>query len=672
MASPRKFSEKIALHNQKQAKETAEFDQVMRDVLGAKRGVFQKQQILINQALGGYRVGSLPNVNQGAGVRLEDAKQGNDLLNERTYIDRSRQLISSGSRPVGYEKQLNDLMFTSGGQVHLSIPPDTNWRRTNSDSALHHSAIYFPDNSPGISIPMTSKYDTSDEMDSMQMASNYLDPKKAEENVFPQLSQSLPKSSEMPAVDIYPLENEDSMMHIALPSNTGSLPDLTNLQCLSPLAAPNDMEDRRISSSSSLQNSTQAFIGNCPFPFFPQQQLTQVIGLVPSSINVEPGREQGSSQHSNCGPSPSPSSRHHHHYGQNILGMVGSSSRSHSHQHGFHTLKQQLRYNQPTRHDLMQMTMEGLTKGTRGLSLSNYSQKPELDVYSQKDPYLMSHQTSGNQIGMLCQNSVGLQNSRIPADHSCSAPASPIAHSFPTVEYSELGYNLSLSKNPFTDSDYHFQQHHQQTRSPQQQLEQIDMFNKTSDQGKHLPMFADSTSPGFGTNQISHATSVAGYVDTPVESGDNSAEDMEGTTFPFPDFFTQDLICNPNSLDMALEFYDMDSSCPGSELQSPSFLSTSNAVSSNFNTTHTPTSIPDIVLTAPRGEESLMKQDFVNDPSSALAMSGCFDNDFLPAEEALRAGLDPIDFDGLQILTDPDISVITDPAMEETFRLDFS
>lgn len=32
MANPRKFSEKIALHNQKQAEETAEFEKIMREV----------------------------------------------------------------------------------------------------------------------------------------------------------------------------------------------------------------------------------------------------------------------------------------------------------------------------------------------------------------------------------------------------------------------------------------------------------------------------------------------------------------------------------------------------------------------------------------------------------------------------------------------------------------
>lgn len=35
MANPRKFSEKIAMHNQKQAEETAAFDRIMREVSDA-------------------------------------------------------------------------------------------------------------------------------------------------------------------------------------------------------------------------------------------------------------------------------------------------------------------------------------------------------------------------------------------------------------------------------------------------------------------------------------------------------------------------------------------------------------------------------------------------------------------------------------------------------------
>lgn len=49
------------------------------------------------------------------------------------------------------------------------------------------------------------------------------------------------------------------------------------------------------------------------------------------------------------------------------------------------------------------------------------------------------------------------------------------------------------------------------------------------------------------------------------------------------------------------------------------------------------------------------------------AMAGSFDSDIL-SDECLRQGLDPIDLDGLQMLTDQEI--ITDPATEDHFRLD--
>lgn len=51
------------------------------------------------------------------------------------------------------------------------------------------------------------------------------------------------------------------------------------------------------------------------------------------------------------------------------------------------------------------------------------------------------------------------------------------------------------------------------------------------------------------------------------------------------------------------------------------------------------------------------------------AMAGSFDTDLFPSDDCLREGLGPIDFDGLQMLTDPS-EIITDPNAEEHFRLD--
>lgn len=100
----------------------------------------------------------------------------------------------------------------------------------------------------------------------------------------------------------------------------------------------------------------------------------------------------------------------------------------------------------------------------------------------------------------------------------------------------------------------------------------------------------------------------------------------------------------------------------------------------NPQTPQTPTSIPDIILTGPGADDAALLKSALqqhrqqhglkNDQSSPL---GSFDSsDLFSTEEALRAGLDPIDIDGLQILTDPDMAVISDPAAEEAFRLDRS
>lgn len=51
MANPRKFSEKIALHTQKQAEETAAFERIMREVSDATSKVSDVPYIIQNISL---------------------------------------------------------------------------------------------------------------------------------------------------------------------------------------------------------------------------------------------------------------------------------------------------------------------------------------------------------------------------------------------------------------------------------------------------------------------------------------------------------------------------------------------------------------------------------------------------------------------------------------------
>ncbi|XP_013395514.1 CREB-regulated transcription coactivator 1-like [Lingula anatina] len=153
MANPRKFSEKIALHNQKQAEETAAFEAIMREVTGATRGVgiVQKQHHLhiSHPNLGAYRGGSLPNVNQLAGGNSIDLQSALHSLDEmkhgrQTIVDRLHN--RSRSRELAMHRRTFPRVDHSPyGNAYLTPPQmGEGWRRTNSDSALHQSAMAPP------------------------------------------------------------------------------------------------------------------------------------------------------------------------------------------------------------------------------------------------------------------------------------------------------------------------------------------------------------------------------------------------------------------------------------------------------------------------------------------------------------------------------------------------
>lgn len=122
---------------------------------------------------------------------------------------------------------------------------------------------------------------------------------------------------------------------------------------------------------------------------------------------------------------------------------------------------------------------------------------------------------------------------------------------------------------------------------------------------------------------------------------------------------------------------------------SPSQLVYQTAPTSLHTTPNTPTSIPDIILT---GKYSLTTLYFCFcfrckkltwnylclDFSSAadeisrqdLVLTKQLEAELL-ANESLREGLEPLDFDGLQMLSDSGLNLIPD-GVEDTFRLDRS
>ncbi|XP_054622886.1 CREB-regulated transcription coactivator 1 isoform X1 [Dunckerocampus dactyliophorus] len=268
--NPRKFSEKIALHNQKQAEETAAFEEVMKDlsITRAARLQLEKTQYLqLGPNRGPYYGGSLPNVNQigkstvdfsfeTSGMDVNRSSRHHGLV-DRVYRNR---ITSPHQKPLAVDKHGRQIDSCPYGSVYLSPPPDTSWRRTNSDSALHQSTLapcqqasftggsqeLQPKRVLLLTVPGSETFKQEAEEDEQKQ--NW-DCKK---NV------SRAKPYKVPGIHIfpYPEQHLTASLKPVAHSTGGSLPDLTNIQFPPPLSTPLDSDDAAAPSFSS-SNSTQ-------------------------------------------------------------------------------------------------------------------------------------------------------------------------------------------------------------------------------------------------------------------------------------------------------------------------------------------------------------------------------------------------------------------------------
>ncbi|XP_054644725.1 CREB-regulated transcription coactivator 1b isoform X2 [Dunckerocampus dactyliophorus] len=272
--NPRKFSEKIALHNQKQAEETAAFEEVMKDlnITRAARLQLKKTQYLqLGQNRGQYYGGSLPNVNQIGNGNIDLPFQNSVLdtsrttrhhgLVDRVYRDRNR-ITSPHRRPLSVDKHGRQIDSCPYSSVYLSPPPDTSWRRTNSDSALHQSAMnpkpqeVFAGGSQELQpkrVPGTESPESNADKEAQKQLWN--DEKGDSPN---------PNTCDVPGINIFPSPDQELNPSVlpAAHNTGGSLPDLTNIQFPPPLSTPLDPEDTVSFPPLSSSNSTGSLTTN--------------------------------------------------------------------------------------------------------------------------------------------------------------------------------------------------------------------------------------------------------------------------------------------------------------------------------------------------------------------------------------------------------------------------
>ncbi|XP_054103708.1 CREB-regulated transcription coactivator 2 isoform X4 [Callithrix jacchus] len=261
-SNPRKFSEKIALQKQRQAEETAAFEEVMMDI-GSTR--LQAQKLRLAYTRSSHYGGSLPNVNQiDSGLAEFQSPLHSPLdssrstrhhgLVERVQRD-PRRMVSPLRR---YPRHIDSSPYSP---AYLSPPPESSWRRTSSDSALHTSVMNpspqdtYPGSTPPSILPSRRGGILDGEMDPKvflfqvpAIEENLLDDKhllKPWDAKKLSSSSSRPRSCEVPGINIFPSPDQPANVPVLPPAmNTGgSLPDLTNLHFPPPLPTPLDPEE---------------------------------------------------------------------------------------------------------------------------------------------------------------------------------------------------------------------------------------------------------------------------------------------------------------------------------------------------------------------------------------------------------------------------------------------
>ncbi|RVE63261.1 hypothetical protein OJAV_G00164160 [Oryzias javanicus] len=301
-SNPRKFSEKIALHTQRQAEETAAFQEVMMDITSTR---LQAQKLRLARNQGPYYGGSLPNVNQ-IGRNPQDFQVSFPSSLESSRSTRHHGLVERVQRDRRFmspvrpyrNRQVDNSLYNN---AYLSPPPDASWRRnwsgnfpgdkgqfrlpttalnrTNSDSALHTSVMNPQLETPSPWEDRPSPPRAADaavrvmgkaEEDSSPPAGDHVCQlsswvlrngkllKPWETKKLPLLS-SRPKSCEVPGINVFTSPEQPSTPSHSVPSalNTGgSLPDLSSLHFPSPLPTPLDLDEPGFPGPSSLSGGS--------------------------------------------------------------------------------------------------------------------------------------------------------------------------------------------------------------------------------------------------------------------------------------------------------------------------------------------------------------------------------------------------------------------------------
>ncbi|KAH1000770.1 hypothetical protein HUJ04_013063 [Dendroctonus ponderosae] len=282
MANPRKFSEKIALHTHRQAEETAAFEKIMKEVSDVKvasphvdRSAQSKNSLRIGsgQALGAFRGGSLPDVS----TPRPGVKSPSPPVSKPNEEPPQSRMVNMGPRqsrtrspggPIRSSRERKASPYSSS--TYLSPPSESGWRRTHSDSALHQSAMQG----------MGMERNDPAQRVSWGMLPNMNGPDRNADG-RPRSSCDIPR---VPGIHIYPSAHDPGMVQIPI-ANTGSLPDLTNMDFTSPIHAPLDQDQDNSSPYSSVSGAAFEEMKGCRSPINTSPSTLSPTSMMPGIRN---------------------------------------------------------------------------------------------------------------------------------------------------------------------------------------------------------------------------------------------------------------------------------------------------------------------------------------------------------------------------------------------------
>ncbi|XP_045545375.1 CREB-regulated transcription coactivator 3 isoform X1 [Salmo salar] len=677
-SNPRKFSEKIALHNQKQAEETRAFDQLMTD-LTVSRVQFQKiQQLRQTQTRAQYYGGSLPNVNQignacadfqGGFPGALDSVRGtrHHGLVERVHRDRNQRINLPHRRPI--DKHGRQMESSPYATVYLSPPPDNNWRReqqlwaeekrpgfrlisqlnrTNSDSALHTSAMN-PQDPFGMNQQMgrgppqrnasvnEAEVDGSGDVFSFPSLSNEEGlmgvskplPKQLWEAKKVQSLSSRPKSCEVPGINIFPSPEQNAGLSNYQGSlNTGgSLPDLSNLHFPSPLPTPLDPDDGHHGGGG----------------YHPNLSGGSSTGNLPAAM-----------MHLGIG----------NHQGGWTEGGLSSSLSNPSIQNSLQNSQLHSSLSNPSIHSSLRLT--SLSNPPQGAMSSSPRRRP-----APISPLTLSPGTEQRR-GLSKQLSPTMSPSLSPITQGVALDTSslPMEPPPPYPLYQQLHQQSQHSMGQQQQRQQQRHHHHQQQQQPVSPLQNISLdFN--SGHNNMAAFFNDPfMDPQFSSRQAKALSYQVNH------QGEGSREGSSGKDF-IPSFTLDQFSMLESAMSQIAGGSCFDPSSPSS---SPLYCSQAALMglggshgnlqdqlqqmrpNNNYNCSG---GVPNIILT---DDSNPNHSKDISSAMSAGNMADCFDSEVsFPLEHELR--IEPLSLDGLNMLSDPDM-VLSDPSVEDSFRSD--